>query len=489
MAPQFVKAYVKSNKNDTRDAEEGLAEAVTRPTMRFVPFKDVEQQDIQALHRIRERLIGERTALVNEVHGLMNEYGMVIPKGVPKFRQAVVDKLESEKDKLTTLGQELFWKLLEEFAALEQQTRGRRQAHHGLDSARPRGRAERVPAGHSRLPHAGDDPADSRPAGPVHRRGRQHLGRSGDLRHGSGGHAAVHRHHAALLDAERLGRRPLEHRHPVRRGEPRHHVQERRRVPVSQQRPVEGRVVRDVDRALRVRVAARVSGHREPSRTGQAARHERPGARVVLEQQRPRGPAVVYTALGMVLLVLIVGFALTSRQPPPPTIAEFAPQAVAQITDTIDDQASTRGSRGTAAATPLETPVPGASPKAVVEVARGPRMRRRPAAADGGSAVASVRPVLDGRQRGFDVQGGHPRFHPARHPHGHDRGGRGADRRLARGVLQQAIRVLRTQDPDRTRDDGERVMRRRTGRRRHRRRDLPVVRHAGFEQRRDVLLP
>jgi transposase len=120
MAPQFVKAYVKSNKNDTRDAE-AIAEAVTRPTMRFVPVKDVEQQDVQALHRIRERLIGERTALVNEVHGLMNEYGIVIPKGVPKFRQAVVDKLESEKDKLTTLGQELFWKLLEEFAALEPQ--------------------------------------------------------------------------------------------------------------------------------------------------------------------------------------------------------------------------------------------------------------------------------------------------------------------------------------------------------------------------------
>jgi transposase len=120
MAPQFVKAYVKSNKNDTRDAE-AIAEAVTRPTMRFVPIKDVEQQDVQALHRIRERLIGERTALVNEVHGLMNEYGIVIPKGVPKFRQAVVDKLESEKDKLTPMSQELFWKLLEEFAALEQQ--------------------------------------------------------------------------------------------------------------------------------------------------------------------------------------------------------------------------------------------------------------------------------------------------------------------------------------------------------------------------------
>jgi transposase len=120
MAPQFVKPYVKSNKNDSRDAE-AIAEAVTRPTMRFVPIKDVDQQDIQALHRVRERLIGERTALVNEVHGLMHEYGIVIPKGVAKFRQAVVGKLEAEKDKLTPLSQEMFWKLVEEFAALEAQ--------------------------------------------------------------------------------------------------------------------------------------------------------------------------------------------------------------------------------------------------------------------------------------------------------------------------------------------------------------------------------
>src|SRR5262249_53435256 len=91
MAPQFVKPYVKSNKNDSRDAE-AIAEAVTRPTMRFVPIKDVAQQDIQALHRVRERLIGERTALVNAVHGLLQEYGIVMPKGVAKFRQAVVDK-------------------------------------------------------------------------------------------------------------------------------------------------------------------------------------------------------------------------------------------------------------------------------------------------------------------------------------------------------------------------------------------------------------
>ena len=118
MAPQFVKPYGKANKNASRDAE-AIAEAVTRPTRRFVPLKDVAQQDLQALQRVRERLSGARTALVHEVHGLLHEYGIVIPKGVAKFRQAVVGKLESDKDKLTPLSQELFWKLVDEFALLE----------------------------------------------------------------------------------------------------------------------------------------------------------------------------------------------------------------------------------------------------------------------------------------------------------------------------------------------------------------------------------
>jgi transposase len=71
MAPQFVKPSVQSNKNDTRAAE-GIGEAVTRPPRRCVPVKDGDQQDIPALHRGRERLIGARTALGNAVHGLMN---------------------------------------------------------------------------------------------------------------------------------------------------------------------------------------------------------------------------------------------------------------------------------------------------------------------------------------------------------------------------------------------------------------------------------
>ena len=136
IAPQFVKPFVKSNKNDRRDAE-GIGEAVTRPTMRFVPAKDINQQDIQSLHRVRERLIGERTALIHEVHGLMHEYGLVISQGVSKFRRAVVQKLESEKDELMALGQELFWKLVEEFVDLERRIAYDQEKLEGLGKAHP----------------------------------------------------------------------------------------------------------------------------------------------------------------------------------------------------------------------------------------------------------------------------------------------------------------------------------------------------------------
>jgi len=118
MAPQFVKPYVKSNKNDMRDAE-AIAEAVTRPSMRFVPVKDVAQQDIQALHRVRERLVTARTALVNEMRGLLAEYGIVLPQGMAKFRQALMRTLEAEHTKLTPLGQELFHKLFGELGKLD----------------------------------------------------------------------------------------------------------------------------------------------------------------------------------------------------------------------------------------------------------------------------------------------------------------------------------------------------------------------------------
>jgi transposase len=118
IAPQFVKAYVKSPKNDACNAE-AICEAVTRPTMRVVPIKRVEQQDLQALHRVLERLIRARTPLVNEICGLLSEYGMIFPQSITKFRALIVDKQFEDQAKLTTLSAEVFWQLYDEFRALE----------------------------------------------------------------------------------------------------------------------------------------------------------------------------------------------------------------------------------------------------------------------------------------------------------------------------------------------------------------------------------
>lgn len=80
MAPQFVKPFLKSNKNDYLDAE-AIAEAVQRPTMRFVPAKSVEQLDLQALHRVRERLVSRRTAVINQIRAFLLERGIVFRAG------------------------------------------------------------------------------------------------------------------------------------------------------------------------------------------------------------------------------------------------------------------------------------------------------------------------------------------------------------------------------------------------------------------------
>jgi transposase len=119
MAPQFVKPYVKSNKNDMADAE-AIGEAVTRPTMRFVPIKELTQQDLQALHRVRERLVKARPALINEIRGLLSEYGIILPQGITKFRHGLLPMLEQEQAKLTALGREIFRQLYEEWLTLEQ---------------------------------------------------------------------------------------------------------------------------------------------------------------------------------------------------------------------------------------------------------------------------------------------------------------------------------------------------------------------------------
>jgi transposase len=85
MSPQFVRPYVKTNKNDARDAE-AICEAVGRPSMRFVTIKSQAQQDMMALHRVRSLLIRERTALTNEMRGLLAECGVVAPPGPNALR-------------------------------------------------------------------------------------------------------------------------------------------------------------------------------------------------------------------------------------------------------------------------------------------------------------------------------------------------------------------------------------------------------------------
>jgi transposase len=101
MAPQFVKPYVKSNKNDANDAE-AICEAVARPTMRFVAIKTIAQQDIQALHRIRSELVQQRTAKVNQIRGLLGEYGLVVGRRVDVLRNALPLLLEDAENGLTT---------------------------------------------------------------------------------------------------------------------------------------------------------------------------------------------------------------------------------------------------------------------------------------------------------------------------------------------------------------------------------------------------
>lgn len=100
IAPQFVKPYVKSQKNDAHDAE-AICEAMSRPSMRFVAVKCIEQQDIQALHRIRSELIGQRTAKANQIRGLVAEYGLVAPRELAHLRKAVPLWLEDAENGLT----------------------------------------------------------------------------------------------------------------------------------------------------------------------------------------------------------------------------------------------------------------------------------------------------------------------------------------------------------------------------------------------------
>ncbi len=118
IAPQFVKPFVKSNKNDAMDAE-AICEAVQRPNMRFVAIKETVQQDTQSLHRIRSLAVGRRTAQVNQIRGLLLEYGIEIPQGRRNVRSRLPEILEDVENGLNPLFRELLSGLYEELVHLD----------------------------------------------------------------------------------------------------------------------------------------------------------------------------------------------------------------------------------------------------------------------------------------------------------------------------------------------------------------------------------
>jgi transposase len=120
MAPQFVKPYVKTNKHDAADAE-AICEAVRRPNMRFVPIKNVEQQAVLALHRVRQGWVKARTAQANQIRGLLSEFGLIVPQGIGHITTRVPALLDEAKDELPGAFQELVLRLLEHFKNLDRQ--------------------------------------------------------------------------------------------------------------------------------------------------------------------------------------------------------------------------------------------------------------------------------------------------------------------------------------------------------------------------------
>ena len=114
--PRFVKPFVKGSKNDAVDAE-AIFEAAMRPTMRFVPVKSTDQQDLQSLHRARDRLICQRTALINHTRGLLAEYGVVLPQGPWRFMAQAPTAIAGAD--LSDLARAIFGELMDQLDGLD----------------------------------------------------------------------------------------------------------------------------------------------------------------------------------------------------------------------------------------------------------------------------------------------------------------------------------------------------------------------------------
>lgn len=118
--PQFVRAFVRGNHNDVRDAE-AIAEAAMRPNIRFVPIKEEEHQDLQNLHRIRQRLIDQRIALSNQIRGILYEYGITLRQGDSHLRTALVLILEERR--LSSMLLEELQELYDEFLSISERVK------------------------------------------------------------------------------------------------------------------------------------------------------------------------------------------------------------------------------------------------------------------------------------------------------------------------------------------------------------------------------
>src|SRR6202142_1596455 len=122
MAPQFVKPYVKTNKNDVADAE-AICEAVGRSNMRFVPIKSIEQQAILSVHRVRQGFVKARTAQANQIRGLLGEFGLVIPQGIWNVTKRVPELLEDASNELPGPFRHLLAHLTEQLKELDRQVK------------------------------------------------------------------------------------------------------------------------------------------------------------------------------------------------------------------------------------------------------------------------------------------------------------------------------------------------------------------------------
>lgn len=131
MPAEYVRPFVKSNKNDYVDAE-AIAEAVQRPTMRFVPIKNEAQLDLQALHRVRDRWIGRRTAVINQIRGFLLEHGIAVTAGPAHLKRQIPSILEDANNLLSPRMRALLTELRYEWEKLEEQIEATNQELAGF---------------------------------------------------------------------------------------------------------------------------------------------------------------------------------------------------------------------------------------------------------------------------------------------------------------------------------------------------------------------